>query len=897
MEYLWILGMVMFVFMFSAKANAEILIDTDFGAATEKVEVINEEKDLQVRGMLPTGWSENASWASVRAEYQPLEEEGAAFLRIKVEKVTSGSVMLSYRPLPDIHRDNYYRVSLKTRSISSASINIGVRMQGSPYNYFWERQLTPSEQWQDYSFDFQMRSNRQPIGFWIVFGGTGTVDIASFKMTEQTREELIRELKAEYKGTRLKNLLRVSRFPLGIQNGWSLDRDSSDVDDVLIAADPDTSGPSAAPALKIQSEKYMRLYTAPFGVSMIFESHTASMYIRGQGSGKMVVLCDGRSIAGADFGLNPEDDWRRVQVTFTPELIARAYGIRIEGQGSFWIDAMQVESGTAAKPYSGQLACEVALACPQSDAASARVQFEDEPPSILYCVSGEASNGKLKTRVINLYNEEKMLQDTPIGEGFLHSGKLQYDVFPDKPYGAFRVEAWVENSSGERISPYNEIVLYRLRRPRYWMKDAPKSPFGVHTNSTTRHILMAKAVGVNWTRLHDAGLDYLGWYHLEPEQGQWEFRDKELYRYRRLGMKILGELGTAPKWASYYQDVGRDHNGYFDRFYQPKRLEDYANYVRVVTQRYRDVIDAYDVWNEPWIHAWWGVGYDESKRDRDGYITSEDPTGDFVKLMTTAHQNARSTKDAITILGVNSTTGDNGTEWTRGIVEHGGLDHCDVVCYHQYTGGSVGYPGDSVDNGFQSATGPIMERFGKNPKPVWMTEGSSVSGMTGSGFYKHTLPYQASENVIYTSDRLCRYVVSLLAQGVEKIFLYTMHGHSYFPNAGQWRVLVTDEGALHPSGAAHSTMAWFLEDTNFIKTMEMVDGVYSFLFENSERAVAVLSAKPGHADFKIPQNDSVHAVDLFGNPVPSGIVPGDTLIYLWTTGGMKILEDALKGNL
>jgi len=159
---------------------------------------------------------------------------------------------------------------------------------------------------------------------------------------------------------------------------------------------------------------------------------------------------------------------------------------------------------------------------------------------------------------------------------------------------------------------------------------------------------MAKAVGVNWTRLHDAGGNYLMWYFLEPEKCKWVFHDKELNRYRKYGMKILGELGTAPKWASYYQDVGKDHSGYFDCFYQPKNLEDYANYVKTVAERYKGVIDAYDVWNEPWIHAWWAVGYDESKTgEYGGYITSKNPTADFVKLMATAYQTAKAIDDKI----------------------------------------------------------------------------------------------------------------------------------------------------------------------------------------------------------------------------------------------------------
>ncbi len=82
-------------------------------------------------------------------------------------------------------------------------------------------------------------------------------------------------------------------------------------------------------------------------------------------------------------------------------------------------------------------------------------------------------------------------------------------------------------------------------------------------------------------------------------------------------------------------------------------------------------------------------------------------------------------------------------------IQHGGLDYCDAVCYHQYTGDPVGYPGDVVTRGFQTATGRTVEQFGGTPKPVWMTEGSAVVKIIGSGFYNHMLPYQSSEN-IYT---------------------------------------------------------------------------------------------------------------------------------------------------
>lgn len=887
MTCLLILAIYAILALLSANAHAVVLIDTDFGDAAQKVDVADPDKELRVTGRLPNGWIDNSSWASVQAEYLPMVEERLPFLRIHVGKITDGRCQLAYRPLPDLHRENYYRLSLKARSSSYSSINLGIRTQGSPYRFLWEKRQQFSESWQKCSFDFRVPPSQQPIGFWIALDSEGTVDIANLKLIEYTKDELMEEMRSSYTGSRYRNLLRVSQFPLGLQSGWSLDRDDSDGDDVIISADSDMTGLGGIPSLHIKSADSMRLYTAPFAIPIAFEKHTASLYIRGVVSGRFSVICDGRPIASRN--LETGDEWKRLQVTFEPKLMSQAYGIRIEAQGDFWIDAMQVEPGEEAKPYSSQLDCEVSLACTEGDASAALVHFEDEPALIRYCVSGKANEANLRFRVVNVYGDEKLLPGITLDAMSLQYGESEYKVFPERPFGTFRIEAWVEKSDGERISPCNELVVHRLRRPRYWMEDAPGSYFGVHTTSTTRHILMAKAVGVNWVRLHDAGLDYLGWYHLEPQQGQWKFRDKELYRYRRLGMKILGELGTAPKWASYYQDVGRDHSGYFDRFYQPKRLEDYANYVRTVTRRYAGVIDAYDIWNEPWIHAWWGVGYDESKSDREGYLTSEDPTGDFAKLMATAYQNAKATDEAITILGVNSTTGTGGSrsfggsEWTQGVIEHGGLDYCDVVCYHHYTGESAGFPGDVIARGFQTAIGPIVERFGRKPKPVWMTEGSPTAGRIGSGFYNHTVPYQDPEDIISTADRLCRYIVSLLTQGVEKIFLYSMHSHSYFPNAGTWRVLVTDEGALHPCGAAHSAMAWFIEDTEFVKTLEITEGVYAYVFEGSERAVAVLSSKSGHAEFSIPQEDGVHIADLFGNPVEPGSKLGDNLVYLWTS--------------
>lgn len=204
----------------------------------------------------------------------------------------------------------------------------------------------------------------------------------------------------------------------------------------------------------------------------------------------------------------------------------------------------------------------------------------------------------LKVRVVNGYGQAKSLAPTPLQP----SGSLRYAVFADRPLGPFGIEAWAEDGHGKRLSTTNELVVNRRRRPRAWGRDAPDSPFGTHLNNNPHQLTMAKAIGINWVRLHDAGLDYIGWSFLEPEKGQWRYSDDALHRYRQFHMMLLGMLSTAPGWATSLQQPA---NGYWDRYVQPLDITgDWRRYVQNVTSRYKDLIRHYEVWNEPWGDYW-----------------------------------------------------------------------------------------------------------------------------------------------------------------------------------------------------------------------------------------------------------------------------------------------------
>jgi hypothetical protein len=532
---------------------------------------------------------------------------------------------------------------------------------------------------------------------------------------------------------------------------------------------------------------------------------------------------------------------------------------------------------------------EVALAQGDSgDAAVAGVTFADEPFTARYLVTGAGEGARLQLSLTDLYGKTLPLPELAAG-----AGELDLAAVVGEQLGAFRLEGRVL-VDGEIVSPVAELILNRLPRPRHWGEDAPDSPFGVHVLSTTRHLTMAKAVGINWTRLHDAGLQYIGWWMLEPKPGEWRFFDREIHRYRDHQLRILGELGTAPAWASHYSKEKRGGDfGYWDKFFQPKDLADYRHYVATVIKRYDGVIEAWDVWNEPWIHSWWAVDFDpQVMRDKGfkaAYVTSEEPQKDFVAMMEAARETARDTGSNATILGFNTTAGVgtnaskwDGGEWSAGVHQHGGLEHCDALAYHQYTGDAVGHPGDSVERGLDHALGIVRRDDGSFPKPVWMTEGNSINRMIGHGLHRHSLAWDHSDDYARAGDRLAKYVLSLVANGVDRVFLYSMHSFSGLTGEERpWGTIVDADGSLHPCGIAHAVLAWHIEGRDLVEVAGLGGGAYAYAFGGSDGSVLVLSNEAEYqGGVAVPADPAFTARDLWGNGVPAGTPFTGQLLYL-----------------
>ena len=832
-------------------------------------------------GQLPAGWYDNSGWGHTWVAYARGDDRGDArgdargneagrtFLHMAVSRSDDGRAQVTHA-LPELTEPGIWLIRATLRSSSRAQVELGIRDQGAPYAFTWETQVTLGPAWSAHVWTVRIERHAQAVGFFCNLSGLGSVDIAALTCERWTHAEYIALQGDADKGGPV-NRLRITRAPLGLPPGWMLDREASDGDVVQITNDAAVVGVGGGPALKLTSpidtSLHAGCFTAPAGVPQV-----ASIRVRGAGHLTLTVMGDGRELAKKETALT--DDWQVVQATFDPVLLATSHHLTIGWKGTLWLDTLQVERGAKATDFTPPAVCELAL----QHASPGRLQFTPQV-EVMWRVVGPWSGAILVAEVVDAYGRHQSLPPQPLTSA---TGTLVGTALNDLPFGPLRIEARVVKD-GADLSLATEIVVYRLPQPRHWGEDATESAFGVHTNSTTRHNLMAKAIGANWVRGHDAG-QYTTWMQLEPQRGQWVFRDADINRYRQQHLKMLGLLSTAPGWASY---LGEPRTGYFDQYFQPKDLAAWSTYVQKVTSHYHGVIDAWEVWNEPWLDMFWHIGRDEPAQR---WIRSPTAGADYARIQELAFRSAKAVDPSLTILGFNTTA--FGTDWTTAVRDAGGLATCDVVSYHHYEGNPEAMAEDVMSRGWQSALSPVFNPEGRPLKPVWISEGSPLTNFGGHGLYRLTVPESDPEDMLATGDRCARWLVSLLARDVRKVFIYSMHSHDYFQSKSEWRALVDGDGYLHPSASAYAACAWHLDDTHPISITVPVAGITAFAFQGLKRAVVVLAPQPDHAPFLIPAG--VIAADVLGNPLPAGSSVSSTVVYASAPGQVADLLAHLK---
>ncbi len=110
---------------------------------------------------------------------------------------------------------------------------------------------------------------------------------------------------------------------------------------------------------------------------------------------------------------------------------------------------------------------------------------------------------------------------------------------------------------------------------------------------------LAGEAGIGWVR------GVLNWNLVEPVAGQydWSTFDRMIGYLRARRLKMIGALGYATSWNTTAPPTETNQGRRL--MYPPADLETWKRYVTSTVTRYKDVVRAWEVWNEPDLGAFW----------------------------------------------------------------------------------------------------------------------------------------------------------------------------------------------------------------------------------------------------------------------------------------------------
>ncbi|MCC5848448.1 MAG: hypothetical protein JJU29_10160 [Verrucomicrobia bacterium] len=727
--------------------------------------------------------------------------------------------------------------------------------------------LQPSTEWR--KLRLELPPDLPTLSLRLDIPERGVWDVATLTLRPLDREGLRGELMRRSELPVPANLLPAGCFPLGLPQGWTLERSHSP-ETVFVTRDEAVIGPSGCPTLPVTAEREGWLRSPPM-LAWGEGGHTASLWLKGRGTLRLAVRSNKRELAQTELIADAEG--RFVSLPFLPADAFTPYSLEISWKESIFVhlDSLRVAPPGASMEYGERGRAGISLVPQVPDGL-----FTEGEPLMLKCwISGTVSAGDALVWSLSDLYDHQIYGRMPVIGPDANPIPWTLDDCGVSALGSYRLEAWVEDADGKVCSGVTEWVLHRIPEaitPQG--RENPESCFGTHLLPTARHLRMAKRLGINWARLHGPGAEICYWYNVEPERGAWMFRPELLARYREAGFSVLGKLTTAPRWASGQTE--RIHS-YFDMFVAPRDLDGWKHYVRETVARYGADIPVYEVWNEPWLDKFFSHAVVRDSQGKAVYPRPADPVAAYATLCRLASE---AVDGRMPLIGLNTTTNRNitgwmdGDEWTRKAEAGGALEAVQLLSYHDYS--SAADPLRQFDlsrETFRFALGPLLEKGGLK-QSVWNTEGSAQPEGLSSGFFRRLLP-EEPENLQTIWDEAERQARSILAQrveGVEKIFLYTMHNFHGLGEDNSFTVLLAPDGSPHPAAAAFAVLARMIDGRDVTACETLNDGrLITFSNNAGDSTQVFLSNGPP----ELPPRDPGFSGwrDLFGNAaaeVPHG---------------------------
>lgn len=374
---------------------------------------------------------------------------------------------------------------------------------------------------------------------------------------------------------------------------------------------------------------------------------------------------------------------------------------------------------------------------------------------------------------------------------------LRYRIRPEVP-GAYLVRAELRRRGVLRAVAERSFVVV----PRPAALPTAGSPFGAHTRLDARHLAIARRLGFRWLRLHDTSR--IGnWLVMEPDPGRRQWYDAEVDRARSMGFGLLGVLEATPRWAS---SAPPQIGWYEARTFPPRDASSWRGYVQATLAHYRGRIDAWEVWNEPYL---------------DEFLHA--PPAAYSALLHDAVAAANGTTPTVTLLASAAVDNPQRTAWTRAALLGPSPPFFDggsrlAIAFHPYdprlvAPGSV--PWAARLHGLVGAGAAL-----------WATEGNvlgaSVSRLSApSPFPQPDLERAAAAQVAWFA--------ALLATGAERVFVYQLVEADYYSDSDL--SLLEPDGTPRPGAAALAIFANEIGARSYSQTIS-AKGRHALVFTN-----------------------------------------------------------------
>ena len=527
----------------------------------------------------------------------------------------------------------------------------------------------------------------------------------------------------------------------------------------------------------------------------------------------------------------PTVAWQRVSVTQSALQAAAGWarvGLQARGPQTLWVDAAQLEEGEQAAPFAPRFPVEVAVTVPQAEHWFA----PGMPPAVVVAAvscASQPTNAAWRVVVTGRdFNQREIFRHEMTVGTFSNGFGSAPLILPFGLAGHVVVAAELEGT-GSRDETALAVVQPLVARP-----PARMSLFGGTIRCRRELLDGAARLGVRWVRMPLA----TQWLAVEPQPDQWQWLDEAFRAAWRRGLEVLGSLDASACWENGSQDRG-------------SRPEEWDAYVQQTVNHYRNVIHAWEVWNEP---------------DRPGLLAGADSgeqLRNYAKLLRRTHAAAKATDPACLIVGGAL------SQWAMApkLLQCGVLDSMDALSFHLPPAcGPDALATDPPVEKMVSAIRVAMRASG-GEKPVWITSGGL--GNAASGYREQVVagklltPREAAALIV-------RQHVLAMASGAERFFCGL---------ASPWNAPEEDpacgffeyDGSPTAAAVAYYVANGLLDGATFVAERTLGAGARAFEFQragDNGRVLVAWALPEEGVEIQLPPEwalPEVRALDLMGN--------------------------------